>query len=1606
MAARTADLKVITKVDIATLRASFKEAARVAKAELAEVANLLSKSLVPDASKAKAELRKTMKELAAEARKAAGGDSIVPPTKPPKPPRETPAPRAPGGGGAPAPQDGPDFATLVAAEERKIAAIRAQYRGKTKQEDDELAKQLIDNLAEVQEKKILAINAGKRATTDAARDEAKAMKASLDEQARLLGRVAKEKSAVINDGAGAKAGILGLGRNLLNPATLLGPLTGMLGGLGIGAALGEVISGGKEFQAGVAELSAITGVAGQSLDVMAGKARNLALEFGGSASGNITAFKGILSKLGPDIAKSPEALESMTRAVNTLSAATGDTAEASMDALTTGLLQFQVSLDDPVAAAAEMTKQMNVMAAGAKEGAAEVPQVAEAIKVAGVAASNSKVSFEETNAAIQALAAGGKVGAEAGTALRNVLGKLGEGRFLPKDVQAELGKAGVDITRLGDTSLTLTDRMRELNKISGDAALVTKVFGTENAAAANILLRSTDAIDTLKEKMTGTNTALDQAAVRQATFAAQWDRFTAFMGDAAIGIFETIGPALSAGLTGVVTVLGAVGTAFSASFKFIGDNSTAFKILAAGIAAYVVIANASAITTGILSNVQKAWAATTAFVKKVQDALNLSMKANPIGAVILAVTALIAVYMLLTESLGDQLGQQIEANKAEQESLEAKKKSNLAEQGRLKTVGSLAKQYEELGKKANRTATEERKLGDIQIQLNQHYPGLISSTASYAENMGRITKAAEGAKTRLGQLGEEMIKLGRKQRQLALEGAIADQNLVNAKFLGAIEVAGIDDNGNFDAMIAKMIKTVQSGNEVLLEQEITMFTERTNVPLKNADPEEAKAARERRAELIAGLRTILSLRNAIASDGREPENEPVPPPPPPPPPGGPDGPGGPDATVAGELDLASEVNAIRAAARDKDAEAALTAIRDQTERERAALKQRYDKERADAILKQSETLRKLVENAAAADPATVKPVEIRDETGALLRTLTSRAEIETFVAEQTALALTAIERNRLEAQIELERKFESDKARVREEGMARYIEQIEREESQIVGSGEDEEVARLQKRLAVLDTQRAAEIGNALATNDELLRSGAELRIAQQQLTDATTDAERAAAQEKIRIARTAYFALRADLLKTNPEILAILRRFADERGKVEIDGDAKITDARTRERIAALETTAEQERAIAIAELDKKLKVDIEANKGNKAKLLELERQYARDRQKIEEEYARKTNVLWDAMYDIRAAIVEAFSRKVDKGREEQLRKQRDDLKKEEEQLRSSLDNKLIMYDDWSAKQADIAKRQSEIEKQLEGSTGDFITDLRIKVAGALAASHEKVNAKFAERNADLIKRGTDGEKISGRERIQQAIQAAAVVTLSIADIAAQGKLFTEEGGKAVLKLAWDTLQGLAATYIAGILGSSLGFLGPIAGPIAAGVLTALFEAAMSSAKGSILGAATGEDRITGPGSRTSDSILRKVSVDEAIIRHETANAGAGDYSNRSAIKWGNKNPGRSWREFFAPSFTVADIVAMGRQALALPALNLSAIEVTTAGIAPEAFNALAAEQAATRAELVALREQNAKMTRWIKETAKSNRAMDERDRNDRKRPTTSGRGDRRGSF
>lgn len=308
-----------------------------------------------------------------------------------------------------------------------------------------------------------------------------------------------------------------------------------------GQTLRETSEPGLKLNTSMHDLSAITGITGKKLQEIEKNARQTAKTFGGSAAASAESYKLILSQLSPEIAKVPEALSAMGTSIATLSKTMGGDVAGATEVLTTAMNQFQVSTQDPIAAAKEMSRMMNVMAAAAQAGSAELPQIKEALSQSGMAAKAAGISFEEANAAIQVLDKAGKKGAEGGVALRNVMATLAQGRFLPKDVLEELSASGINISLLTDKTKSFADRLSALNPIASDTAIITKLFGKENSNAALALMAGTDQMREWTSAVTDTKSAEEQAAIVMQSKEEQLIRIKAKIDDFKIALFNVTG---------------------------------------------------------------------------------------------------------------------------------------------------------------------------------------------------------------------------------------------------------------------------------------------------------------------------------------------------------------------------------------------------------------------------------------------------------------------------------------------------------------------------------------------------------------------------------------------------------------------------------------------------------------------------------------------------------------------------------------------------------------------------------------------------------------------------------------------------------------------------------------------------------------------------------------------------------------------------------------------------------------------------------------------------------------------------------------------------------
>ena len=283
--------------------------------------------------------------------------------------------------------------------------------------------------------------------------------------------------------------------------------------------LGEVVAGaaaaGLQFRQSVADLSSITGIAGKDLEDLAERSRAIGRESGLGADTAARAYSLLASQI--EISRiGMKGLNELAEQSVTLAEASGMSLDAAANALAATVNQFGLSAE-------EAGRVTNVLAAGSKYGAAEIEDLSDSFRIAGATASAMGLSVEATAGALEILSQANLKGHESGTALRNIIIRL----------NTELG---VD---LGETSLGKA--LEALQPKLEDAAYLTKVFGVENIAAAQFLIQNARAVDEMTAKVTGTNTAMEQAAVRTDTQMHKYMQIKAVLEDLKITLTEHAG---------------------------------------------------------------------------------------------------------------------------------------------------------------------------------------------------------------------------------------------------------------------------------------------------------------------------------------------------------------------------------------------------------------------------------------------------------------------------------------------------------------------------------------------------------------------------------------------------------------------------------------------------------------------------------------------------------------------------------------------------------------------------------------------------------------------------------------------------------------------------------------------------------------------------------------------------------------------------------------------------------------------------------------------------------------------------------------------------------
>lgn len=381
---------------------------------------------------------------------------------------------------------------------------------------------------------------------------------------------------------------------------------------GVSMALNTLRNNRDAKESSQAELKALTGLDDSSIQWLTEQAEKLSttmdesgLRIRQSSDEILQAYMLIGSKK-PELLKDKEALNAVTIEAMRLAAAAKIDLKDAVTATTVSLNMYGESAD-------QAARYVNVLAAGSKEGAADVSAQAASIKNAGVAASGAGVSIEQLQGTIQMLAEKGLEAEPAGTALRKFFLVLQTG---PDETNPKV--------------VGLQTALENLNKKSLSAAQIQTMFGEEAYSAATILIDNADKVRQYTEAVTDTSIAMEQAAINSDTNKAKMAQYRNSIKEAGIELMERLNPSLSLLTSWTTKIIVALPKLIDWCIKY----KSVLIASGSALAAYNIAVNAATIYTKAYNFIVKVATAST-------NGFNKVLKLNPAGLVLAGLTALV-----------------------------------------------------------------------------------------------------------------------------------------------------------------------------------------------------------------------------------------------------------------------------------------------------------------------------------------------------------------------------------------------------------------------------------------------------------------------------------------------------------------------------------------------------------------------------------------------------------------------------------------------------------------------------------------------------------------------------------------------------------------------------------------------------------------------------------------------------------------------------------------------------------------------------------------------------------------------------------------------------
>jgi TP901 family phage tail tape measure protein len=474
--------------------------------------------------------------------------------------------------------------------------------------------------------------------------------------------------------------------------------TSALAGAGIAAGFAVAVKGATDFEFGLSAIQAVSGATTGEMDSIRDAALRIGKDTSYSASEAATAMEELL-KAGISV---DDVLNGAADATVALAAAGGVDLPTAATIASNAMNQFGLAAED-------MVNVTDLIAGAANASAIDMEQFSYSMSQVGAVANLAGLDFEETATAIAELGNAGIVGSDAGTSLKSMLMNLEpttkKATMMMEDLglfTEDAGSAFYDaqgnLKSLRDIQELLGKSLEGLSEKQKQAALET-IFGSDAIRAAAILADNGAAgydkmstamnkvsaadvaatrLDNMKGSMEALSGSVETVAIQVGSLLIPFltdlvdnigsvvDQFSALSSGQQQAIVAAVGIA-GALLLGVAATIKTVQAIQSAArvYKSLALAIGGIKALQQGYAAATYGAAGATYANTVAGKVgaaaAKAYAVGTAIATGAQRLFNAAVVANPIGAIIAVIIAVVAalIYFFTQTELGKAVWENI-----------------------------------------------------------------------------------------------------------------------------------------------------------------------------------------------------------------------------------------------------------------------------------------------------------------------------------------------------------------------------------------------------------------------------------------------------------------------------------------------------------------------------------------------------------------------------------------------------------------------------------------------------------------------------------------------------------------------------------------------------------------------------------------------------------------------------------------------------------------------------------------------------------------------------------------------------------------------------------